>query len=303
MEEKQEKQGVWLEFFIGLPASGKTTYFNNHYKSNPDIVRVSRDDLRNMRGQYWLPKDEDLISDWEIVTAGIALMNGKNVVIDATNLNPERRASFLHKVDRFITSSGNQVAISVRHRNFDVSVDECIKRDAQRSEGKVGRKVIVHMAMANGLYKHPYPEYQQHEAGLKSCIIVDLDGTLALNRTNRDAYAVDQRVMEDDLNKPVATVIDWAREQGRYVIIFSGRSEASRVYTDQWLTRHKVFYDELVMRKVGDNRSDEIVKREMFDEYVEGKYNVEFVMDDRDKVVKMWRGLNLPVFQVNYGDF
>lgn len=300
----EEKQGVWLEFFIGLPASGKTTYFNQNYKDDPSIVRVSRDDLRNMRGQYWLPKDEDLISDWEIVTAGIALMNGKNVVIDATNLNPQRRASFLHKVDQFITSSGNQIPISVRHRNFDVSVDECVKRDAQRGLGQqVGRKVIVHMAMANGLYKHPYPEYQQHEAGLKSCIIVDLDGTLALNRTNRDAYAVDQRVMEDDLNHPVAMVIDWARQDCNEIIIFSGRSEASRGYTDQWLTDRKVFYDELVMRKIGDNRSDDIVKREMYEEWVKGKYNVEFIMDDRDKVVKMWRGLNLPVFQVNYGDF
>jgi putative SOS response-associated peptidase YedK len=37
---------------------------------------------------------------------------------------------------------------------------------------------------------------------------------------------------------------------------------------------------------------------------IRDNFNVEFVLDDRNSVVDMWRKeLNLPTFQVNYGDF
>ena len=301
MDEKTNN--LWIEIFIGLPASGKTTYFRQTYQSNPSVVRVSRDDFRNMRGKYWLPKDEDLITDWEIVTAGIALLKGKNVVIDATNLDPQRRANLIASIDDFITASGNEFPISIRYRDFTgIPVKECIERDNLRAD-KVGKRVIVHMAMKYGLYEHPYPEYRREEAGLPMAIICDLDGTLALNRTNRDVYAVDERVMEDDLNRPVAEVLFSFKRLFDKIIIFSGRSEASRLYTETWLQNHNIKYDLLVMRPIGDNRSDEIVKKEMFDKHIEGKYNIRFIMDDRDRVVKMWRDNNLPTFQVNYGDF
>jgi len=40
------------------------------------------------------------------------------------------------------------------------------------------------------------------------------------------------------------------------------------------------------------------------DAHIKGKYTIRFVIDDRDRVVQMWRReLGLPCFQVNYGDF
>ena len=61
-------------------------------------------------------------------------------------------------------------------------------------------------------------------------------------------------------------------------------------------------YKKLVMRKTGDYRKDSIVKREMFEEHIEGKYNVLFVLDDRNQVVDMWRKeLGLTCLQCNYG--
>ena len=41
----------------------------------------------------------------------------------------------------------------------------------------------------------------------------------------------------------------------------------------------------------------------MYEENIEGKYNVVTVFDDRNQVVEMWRSLGLSVCQVNYGDF
>ena len=57
------------------------------------------------------------------------------------------------------------------------------------------------------------------------------------------------------------------------------------------------------MRQAGDNRDDRIVKREIYEREIKGRYNVRFVLDDRNKVVALWRDLGLPCFQVADGDF
>jgi len=47
---------------------------------------------------------------------------------------------------------------------------------------------------------------------------------------------------------------------------------------------------------------DEILKKEMLDTFI-NKDEVFLVVDDRDKVVKMWRDLGFNTFQVASGDF
>ncbi len=56
------------------------------------------------------------------------------------------------------------------------------------------------------------------------------------------------------------------------------------------------------MRKTGDKRDDTIVKKELFDSF-KNDYYVEYVIDDRPKVVRMWRSLGLFTFQVNDKEF
>jgi hypothetical protein len=57
------------------------------------------------------------------------------------------------------------------------------------------------------------------------------------------------------------------------------------------------------MRTEGDHRSDDIVKKEIYEKRIAPQYDVVIVFDDRDKVVKMWRDLGLLCGQVYYGDF
>ena len=57
------------------------------------------------------------------------------------------------------------------------------------------------------------------------------------------------------------------------------------------------------MRPENDNRQDSIVKREIFEQYIKGVYDIEFVLDDRNQVVEMWRSLGLKCLQVQEGDF
>lgn len=59
------------------------------------------------------------------------------------------------------------------------------------------------------------------------------------------------------------------------------------------------------MRKAGDKRNDAIVKQEIWENDISGsgRFDVFFVLDDRNRVVEMWREQGLKVLQVAEGDF
>lgn len=51
------------------------------------------------------------------------------------------------------------------------------------------------------------------------------------------------------------------------------------------------------MRQSKDFRKDSVIKSEIYEAEIKGKYFVEFVLDDRDQVVDLWRKeLKLPCF-------
>ena len=49
------------------------------------------------------------------------------------------------------------------------------------------------------------------------------------------------------------------------------------------------------MRKDGDNRSDDIVKYEIFNEYLRNLSGIFCVFDDRKRVIAMWEELGIKV--------
>ena len=57
------------------------------------------------------------------------------------------------------------------------------------------------------------------------------------------------------------------------------------------------------MRIDKDYRKGDIVKRELYETHVKNKYNVDFVLDDSIKIVKMYRELGLTVLQPNEGKY
>lgn len=142
--------------------------------------------------------------------------------------------------------------------------------------------------------------------GTPPAVLCDIDGTLAI-RGDRSPYDY-TRVGEDKLNEPVARFLHSAAD-GRFggtphrIILLSGREDTSRLDTEEWLTRHSIPFDELHMRPEDDFRSDALVKHELFGVHVEGRFDVRLVLDDRNRVVDLWRQLGLPCWQVNDGDF
>lgn len=133
-------------------------------------------------------------------------------------------------------------------------------------------------------------------------IICDIDGTLAIKGSRKPFdYS---RVHEDAPNLPVIRVVrHFAWNDCYTVLIFSGRDEECRPQTERWLRQHNVPHDFLFMREHKNNEQDAIVKRRIFDQEVRGKFYVDFVLDDRNQVVDMWREIGLTCFQVAPGDF
>jgi hypothetical protein len=132
--------------------------------------------------------------------------------------------------------------------------------------------------------------------------MVDIDGTVALT-AGRSPYD-ESRVHEDRPNRPVVDVVRAMHDAGYRILFVSGRTDACREATEEWLAEHVLeVYEALYMRKAGDTRKDAVVKLELFDAHIRHAYNVVAVFDDRASVVAAWRSLGLTVFQVAEGDF
>ena len=166
----------------------------------------------------------------------------------------------------------------------------------------------------------------------KNTVIFDLDGTIADIEIRRKKSVKPNGKMDWDIffhpdnikyDKPIPAIVNLIQtyeDKAYKIVIFSGRNDRSWKETKDWLKTHNVPHDLLVMRPdkfksksspvadgnpaTGDMRymPDEILKKKMLDEFVDID-DVLFVVDDRNKVVDMWRGLGLVVLQPAPGNF
>ena len=285
----------------GLPASGKSTYAKNLLTQNPHAgKRLNKDELRAMLDNSVHSKtNEKFIENVRDMMLVEALKEGKNVVIDDTNLSERPVERIKEVVQKYIRDSGEAVHIEIK--DIKTSLEECLERDKKR-EKKVGENVIMKMYKQHILKDERGPHYQEQDDTLPAAILCDLDGTLAIlhDRSPFDA----KRCETDLLNIPVAEIIKTYHEKGVKIILMSGRENNAKIQTMNWLSYNKIPYNALYMRASGDMRKDAIVKKELYEKYIKGQFFVQFVLDDRNQVVDLWRlELGLPCLQVNYGDF
>ena len=171
---------------------------------------------------------------------------------------------------------------------------------------------------------------------MKDAIIVDIDGPAALGiGEHRQAY--DYHLVGRD--KPnVAVFINifsfWRLFPEGIVFFFSGRENVEfpgkserkdicyrqaifndkeypdcktlthdwiRFYGDGWGIKDTDF--ELHMRNADDYRPDDEIKEEFYHNIIDGRFIVDFVLDDRNQVVRKWRELGLTCLQVADGNF
>jgi len=283
----------------GLPASGKSTYARELMEKEPGKwKRINKDDLRNMLDDgKWSKENESHILRQRDEMMSYFLRQGQNIIIDDTNLSLKHESGIRMLVD---------LPDTVEVKTFDTPVDECIRRDALRTGREhVGEKVIRDMARVFNWPPKPTIEPYQAVEGRDEVIICDIDGTIA-EKGDRSAFDWG-RVGNDKPRYEILKILEILYEKisltERYIILVSGRDQVCESETRQWLSYHNIPYDMLYMRPKGDNRPDTVIKREIFDNHIRGKYNVLCVLDDRNKVVKMWRELGLTCLQVADGDF
>lgn len=276
----------------GLPASGKTTWAKASVKQEGRIKRINKDDLREMIDcGVWSKINERNILEVRDFMIELYLTGGFDVIVDDTNFNP------IH--EKTLRDIAKRVSAEFEIKDFDTPLEECIKRDLVRENG-VGEKVIRDM-YDKYLAKKDIKKIEYIQDA-PSAIICDIDGTLAINNGTRSPYEW-HRVGEDDLCYEINNLLKIYQKEGYTIILVSGRDSVCRSETEAWLDKYGVKYGVLLMRNQDDNRKDVIVKQEIYDKYIKGKFNIEFVLDDRDQVVKMWRENNLKCLQAAEGNF
>lgn len=307
------------------------------------VCRVNRDDIRQMlhNGDYIRSVTEQVVIAVRDASIRAALRSGWSVISDDTNLRSGTVRDLMKVANREgaevefkdFTDVDVETCITRDVARFDDSpglVGEDVIRD-QYNRFLKGKTLPL-----------PIPELKEVKLesishGDRLGVIVDVDGTLAHNNGHRGWYEY-EKVGDDGAHE---NIIDLAR--GLYlrygtVFILSGRSDSCREITKQWL-RENVFHDTwpiedgqvpqgldiwdgskkvgepvypqqwhasgvyLLMRQDGDHRDDAIVKYELYRDYIAPWYDIKIVLDDRDRVVRMWRQIGLTCLQVNDGDF
>lgn len=303
----------------GLPASGKSTKAEElRFEAEPFGVVLSRDAIRagmfGAPGKTILdPREESVVTKIQEASAREALGCGFTVIIDDMNLRNE----YVKRWDIVAQEQGAEFEI-VDLTN--VSVEACVQRDWPRVY-RVGQQVIrdLYQRYVKGKpYPLPYERKQIKDGTVGQpyvrpdykplAIIVDIDGTVALH-TNRGPYDY-SLVSTDEPNAAVVRLVeDWAMQHPSGEVLFtSGRPDSCRKDTEEWLEEtfgRRFIWDRttLLMRRAEDKRNDSVVKLELFDKHIRYDYRVEFVLDDRNRVVDMWRSLGLTCLQVAPGNF
>jgi hypothetical protein len=165
------------------------------------------------------------------------------------------------------------------------------------------------------------PSSVKYNPELLNCIIVDIDGALA-KKGDKDIYDYSKFDLDsviDETREIIQAYSIYAAQcspcsrknsAGKFerysldfhIILISGRENSCEKETSDWLLDNYIEYDKLFMRNTGDKRDDYIVKKEIYEEHIKGKYNVKFVINDSKRVKRMWVNEGLFIFDVNQHD-
>lgn len=282
----------------GLPASGKSSWADVYIAEHPEFVKVEKDQIRKNSSLFKDSEynhkrgDESIVIRERDRLIRQAFQEGKSIISSDTNLVQKHIAQ--------LSNIAKQHNAEIEVKSFlDVPIKELVERDNNR-EDSVGEQVIRKMFHAQVKKMHTFLKY---DPNLPFVVVCDLDGTLTKGPKDRSPYEW-HKVGQDEINLGVSHVLDGIKVINyAKVFIFSGRNAVCRPETEDWLERNNIEYDLLAMRpqfledgKTENNLSDEIIKADMIEEHIAGKYNVLIWFDDRKRVSDMLRdvyGINV----------
>lgn len=283
---------------VGLPASGKTTFAHEMIQKSDELwIRVNRDDIRRqlyprpelVMGYAFNPKHEDEVTEEAHANIREAFKNDINVIVDDTNLSKIAINSLTALADEY------DADLTIDDSFLNVPLNVLLERNFNR-ERRVPEAVIHRMwdqAVRPKLKVDNPPT-------LPWAVIVDVDGTLTLGPHDRSPYDM-SKVHQDKPNPFVVRLVNSLPEHF-CVIVMTGRDGVAETHTLDWLVENGVRFDEFYIRAEGDIRADYVIKREIYDQFVAGKYYVHGVFDDRLQMVRMWHDMGLNVVRVGNPD-
>ena len=301
-----------LTIYRGLAGSGKSTHALSNMR--PHYVIIERDQIRNTSPRN---ENEEVFQYENKVTKvqhkliKMMLENGVSVMASDTNLRD--------KYVRPLLKLAHEAGAEVRWEDFrGVPLEKALIQNSKRVDKEPipeqyirdtynkyikGRDLSVQPTY-DPTSEKPHkvvPYIQPPTPYLNQAVIFDIDNTLAImgDRSPYDGTLVHI----DTVNKEVRGALELYYSAGVRVLIVSGRSAEYREVTEQWFKQHGIPYDALYMRPAGDSREDSIIKSELFDEHIRPhNYYIAGVFDDRHRVLRMWRQLELTTFHVNGPD-
>lgn len=140
-------------------------------------------------------------------------------------------------------------------------------------------------------------------------VIFDIDGTLAdiserihhVRKKPKNWNAFNEGMAQDKAIRSMVRLCNILYATGVRIVLCSGRNEKNRPETVEWLDKQGVNYHDLLLRKDEDFRSDIVIKREILRDMDKSK--ILFVVEDRSRVVEMWRSEGLTCLQCAPGEF
>lgn len=286
---------------IGASGSGKSTWARKHkqerQKSGEDWMIIERDEERKMlktkssnHVNFWSEWDWKL--EGKVTEAcnhwmNVALTAKSNIIVSDTNLNKMYRDQLIERLKK------HGYTIELKH--FNMPYKKLVERDNQRADS-VGQQVIAkqyfqymeEFGSEFGFHK------LQNASGKESCILVDVDGTLAHMDGRRGPFEW-EKVGMDRIDTVVRDIVNNLGKTNK-VIIMSGRDSVCRDETYDWLIDNGVNFDALYMRPEGDTRPDFDVKNEIIQNHINGMMNVTAWFDDRPQITRLANILGAKIF-------
>ena len=302
--------GTILVVLSGLPGSGREEKALEWVSGDPEgRVRSSRDEMRELltgRVRGLSGSEERRVTAAQRGLVRGLLASGHSVVVDDVNAKVGHRQEWAKIADDLGVPS---VMVDI-----DADLEQCIARD-KGSKWPYGEKAIRDMHSRGAETRGPGeasakgkgPARHKHAKGLPTAWIFDIDGTLALNDGHRGWYGEEElKVGADSVRteivKLVRALLMLPFDERDELIFMTGRTERCRDQTREWLLRAcGLSGDEeliLLMREVGDRRKDTVVKDDLFEKHVAGRYNVLGAFEDKPSVSMHWYRKGLKVLHV-----